>query len=164
MNALEHAFGKARIQCSDVNTMPRMMRGFASETLSLSVNTPLQIVSAPRPRRSIGLDCVRYPSLILLPSRAVPKRSLYRYFFKLGPISHLFSSIPISCNNMCRPLWYELFLIPEFMPAMHPARLILETHVGPMTKGHVRFYHPTKSFWASFNHREWLASSLYMNI
>jgi hypothetical protein len=96
-NPLKHAFGKARIRCSDVNPIHRMMTGFTSEALSLSVNMSLQIVSAPRPRRSI---VNRHPSLILLLSRAVPKQSLYRCFCKLESISHLFSSIPFSCNNM----------------------------------------------------------------
>jgi hypothetical protein len=56
-NPLEHAFGKARIRRSDVNTMRLMMRGFTSEALSLTVNTSPQIVSAPRSRRLIGVNC-----------------------------------------------------------------------------------------------------------
>jgi hypothetical protein len=64
-NPLEYAFGKARIRCSDVNTVRRIMRGFTSEALSLSVNTSLQIVSAPVRAVRLGSIVNRYPSLIL---------------------------------------------------------------------------------------------------
>jgi hypothetical protein len=55
-NPLKHAFGKAVIRCSDVNTMCRMTRGLMTDALSLSVNTSLQIVSTPCQRRSIVVD------------------------------------------------------------------------------------------------------------
>jgi hypothetical protein len=153
-NPLEHAFGKAQTRCSDVNTMRWMMKGFTSEDLSLSVNTSLQIVSAPYPRCSIRIDCKPISESEPSAFTSSPKAFGISLFLQTR-----IDAIPLQLNSdlmqqYVPPLWCELFLIPEFMPVAHLARLIPETHVGPMPKNHVRFYDPTKSFWASFNHHE----------
>jgi hypothetical protein len=133
-NLLEHTFGKARIRCFDVNTIRRMIRGFTSKALPLSVNMSLQIASAPPPRRSIGVDCEPMsesdPYAFTSSPKAIAASLILQTRINLTPLQ-------LNSNLMQQhapPLWCELFLIPEFMPAAHPARLIPETHVGPMPK------------------------------
>jgi hypothetical protein len=133
-NPLEHAFGKARIPCFDVNAMRRMMRSFTSEALSLSVNTSLQIVSAPRPRCSLGVDRELIYESDLSAFTSSPKTIVVSLFHQTR-IN--FTPLQLNSNLMQQhapPLWCELFLIPEFIPAAHRPRLSPETHVGPMPK------------------------------
>jgi hypothetical protein len=114
--------------------MRRMMRGFTSEVPSLGVNTSLQIVSAPRPPRSIGIDCEPISESDPSAFASRPKTIAVSLFLQTR-----INLTPLQLNSNLRqqhapPLWCELFLIPEFMPAAHPTRLLLETHAGPMPK------------------------------
>jgi hypothetical protein len=121
-NPLEHASGKARIRCSDVNAMRRIIRSFTSEALSLSVNTSLQIVSVPPSRRSIGVDCEPIsesdPSAFTSSPKAIVVSLFLQTRIDLTPLQ-------LNSNLMQQhapPLWCELFLIPECMPAARRAR------------------------------------------
>jgi hypothetical protein len=121
-NPLEHAFGKARIRCSDVNTMLRMMTGFTSKALSLRVIMFLQIVSAPRPRPSIGVDCEPISESDPSAFTSNPKAIAVSLFLQTRIyLTHL----QLNSNLMqqhAAPLWCALFLFPEFMPAAHPRK------------------------------------------
>jgi hypothetical protein len=56
-NPLEHAFGFGRIRCHDVETMLRLVNGFAGRSLEADMKQLLQIAAAPRRRCSVGVDC-----------------------------------------------------------------------------------------------------------
>jgi hypothetical protein len=111
-NPLEHAFGKVRIGRPEVNTMRRIMRGFTSEALSLSVNTFLQIVSAPRPRRSIGVDSEPIsesdPSSLTSSPNAFAVSLFLQTRVNITPL-RLNSNIMQQHES---PLWSEFFRIP----------------------------------------------------
>jgi hypothetical protein len=74
-NALEHAFGWARVRCRDVNTMKAMISAFSGDFLSFPVQQILQLASFPHRRASVGVDChpldKNEPSIFALPPRDI---------------------------------------------------------------------------------------------
>jgi hypothetical protein len=56
-NPLEHAFGKARTRCRDVNTMAKTIGAFTADVLSHAVKSCLDLVTVPYRRISFGADC-----------------------------------------------------------------------------------------------------------
>jgi hypothetical protein len=92
--------------------MRRMMRGFTNEALSLSIITSLQIVSAPRPRGSIGVDFERIfefdPSAVTINPKAIAVSLFLQTRIDLTPLQ-------LNSNLMQQHaphLRCELFLIP----------------------------------------------------
>jgi hypothetical protein len=56
-NPVEHLFGKGRVRCKDVHTMKKLERAFVSMALDQFVRGFMELLSAPRRRLSVGLDC-----------------------------------------------------------------------------------------------------------
>jgi hypothetical protein len=55
-NALEHAFGKTRLRCCDINTMKNFVAGLATEFLTLQGRNVLYLVAVSRRRTSVLVD------------------------------------------------------------------------------------------------------------
>jgi hypothetical protein len=56
-NPLEHAFGKTRLRCRDINTMRNFISGLATEFLKLQGGNVLHLVAVAKRRTSVGVDC-----------------------------------------------------------------------------------------------------------
>jgi hypothetical protein len=56
-NPVEHLFGKGRIRCKDVHTMEKLAKAFISDAFAQLARGFLELLSAPRRRVSVGLDC-----------------------------------------------------------------------------------------------------------
>jgi hypothetical protein len=56
-NPVEHLFGKGRIRCKDVHTMEKLAKAVVSDAFAQLARGFLELLSAPRRRVSVGLDC-----------------------------------------------------------------------------------------------------------
>jgi hypothetical protein len=84
---LEHAFGRGRIRARDVHTMKKLSHSFASDSLSLVVDTFLELTAEPRRSTSVGLDgepfTMAEPSVFALPAKVIPISLLLRTRLKM---------------------------------------------------------------------------------
>jgi hypothetical protein len=56
-NPVEHLFGKGRVRCKDVHTMAKLLLAFVSEAFAQFAKKFMDLLSAPRRRLSVGVDC-----------------------------------------------------------------------------------------------------------
>jgi hypothetical protein len=56
-NRLEHAFGKTRLRCRNINKTRNFISGLATEFLKPQGGNVLHLVAVARRRTSVGVDC-----------------------------------------------------------------------------------------------------------
>jgi hypothetical protein len=94
-NPLEHSFGKGRVRCKEINTMKKMEEAFVSEAFAQFAKGFLELLSAPRRRLSVGVDCEPWsasgPSILTISpwniARAIVQIIMYgTWFVQVTPL------------------------------------------------------------------------------
>lgn len=128
---LEHAFGRGRIRCHDVNTMKRLVASFAAENRAFVVDAFLALAAEPRRRASVGVDCQPFsplePTLFVHSPRLIAISLLHRTGIDI-------TSLWMSTQDQLSLLgaWEELKRIREFHPEDFDERT--STRVSPERK------------------------------
>jgi hypothetical protein len=115
-NPLEHAFGKARTRCRDVNTMVKMLAAFTTDILSHSVEVCLDLATVPHRRSSFGTDCAPMSRIESSIFERTPKQIAISLFKQTGISLERLDRELVSDSAWRSEPWKELYKIPEFCP------------------------------------------------
>jgi hypothetical protein len=115
-NPLEHAFGKARTRCRDVNTMAKMLAAFTTEILSKTVDVCLDLATVPHRRISFGLDCAPLSRIEKSIFGCSPKEIAASLLRCAGISLERLDFGLASASSWASEPWRELYNVPEFCP------------------------------------------------
>jgi hypothetical protein len=119
---LEHAFGKARTRCRDVNTMQKLIASFTSATLNRVVDTCLQLSTVPQRRISFGIDCAPCSRLQRSIFDRTPKEIAVSLLQQTGVDQTRLDFGLAHVSDFHSEPWKELYRIPAFCADTRSAR------------------------------------------